>query len=56
MTEAKRKANAKWAKKNMTCLSCSLTKADAAKYKALAAEKGLTIQAVLKAALKALEN
>lgn len=56
MTEAQKRANAKYAKNNMTCLSCSIRKADAERYKALAASKGITIQALFKEALRSLEE
>lgn len=56
MTDAKKRANKKWAKKNMTCLTCAMPKAEAEKYKRIAADRGVSVNAILKAALTAFEK
>jgi len=51
VSEAKKKSNYKWDKKNMCNLSCRVKRTDAEKYKAAAKAKGTNINAVLKKAL-----
>lgn len=51
LTEAKRKANNKYIKDNMTVLGCKVRKEDAPKYHEAAAKAGTTVNAVMKNAL-----
>lgn len=51
LTDAKRRANNKYIKENMTILACKVRKDYAERVKALAAEDGTTVNAIIKAAL-----
>ena len=51
VTPAKRAANDKWDKDNMTHLACKVRKDYAEQIKALAAENGTTVNAIIKTAL-----
>lgn len=48
VSEAKKKANAKWNKKNIVTLSCSASKAEAEAFKAYAAKLGRTPNSLIK--------
>ena len=48
LSEARKKANAKWDKDNMTTLGCKVKKAEAAAFKQYAKEQGKTANTVLK--------
>ena len=50
VTEARKRANAKWDKENMTILGCKVKKEYAAKFRAACAAQGTTPNAVLKQA------
>ena len=50
VTEARKRANAKWDKENMTILGCKVKKEYAAKVRAVCAAQGTTPNAVLKQA------
>lgn len=50
VTEARKRANAKWDKENMTILGCKVKKDYAAKFRAACAAQGTTPNAVLKQA------
>ena len=50
ITEARKRANAKWDKENMTILGCKVKKEYAAKFRAACAAQGTTPNAVLKQA------
>lgn len=50
ITEARKRANAKWDKENMTILGCKVKKEYAAKFRAVCAAQGTTPNAVLKQA------
>lgn len=50
VTEARKRANAKWDKENMTILGCKVKKEYAAKFRAVCAAQGTTPNAVLKQA------
>lgn len=50
VTEARKRANAKWDKENMTILGCKVKKGYAAKFRAACAAQGTTPNAVLKQA------
>lgn len=51
ITAAKRAANDKWDRENMTILACKVRKDYAERVKARAAADGTTVNAILKAAL-----
>lgn len=51
LTDAKRRANNKYIKENMTILACKVRKDYAERVKALAAANGTTVNAIIKAAL-----
>ena len=51
LTDAKRRANNKYIKENMTILACKVRKDYAERVKALAAADGTTVNAIIKAAL-----
>lgn len=48
LSEARKKANAKWDKENMSTLSCKVKKDEAEAFKAKCAEDGKTINTVLR--------
>lgn len=48
LTEAKRKANAKWDSENMATLACKVKKTQADAFKTFCAEHGKTSNTVLK--------
>ena len=48
LSDAKKKANAKWDKENMTTLGCKVKKEEAAAFKGYASERGKTSNTVLK--------
>ena len=48
LSDAKKKANAKWDKGNMTTLGCKVKKEEAAAFKEYASERGKTSNTVLK--------
>ena len=48
VSEAKKKANAKWDSENMATLACKVKKAQAEAFKSYCAERGQTSNAVLK--------
>lgn len=50
VTEARKRANAKWDKENMTILGCKVKKEYAAKFRAACAAQGTTPNAILKQA------
>lgn len=50
VTEARKRANAKWDKENMTILGCRVRKDFAEQFKAACTEAGTTSNAVLKQA------
>lgn len=50
VTEAQKKASAKWDKENMTILACKVRKDFAEQFKAACTEAGTTSNAVLKQA------
>ena len=52
VTEARKRANAKWDKENMTSLACRVKKDYAEKFKAACIEAGTTPNAVLKQAVE----
>ena len=47
VSNAKREANVRWDKENMTILGCRVTRAKAEKFKAACCEMGTTPNAVL---------
>lgn len=51
LSEAKRRANNKYIKENMTTLACKVRKEYADQVKAKAAENGETVNAIIKRAL-----
>lgn len=48
MTEARKKANAKWDSENMTTLGCKVKREEAAAFKAYATIRGKTSNTLLK--------
>ena len=56
LNEAKRKANNKYIKENMTVLGCKVKKTDAERYREIAKQRSTTINAVLKQALENMAN
>ena len=53
VTEARKRANAKWDKENMVVLACKVKRETAEKFKAACATQGTTSNAVLQQAVKA---
>lgn len=53
VTEARKRANAKWDKENMVVLACKVKRETAEQFKAACAEQGTTSNAVLQQAVKA---
>ena len=51
MSEARKRANEKWNKENMTTLSCKVRKEYAENVRKSALEQGLTVNSIFKAAL-----
>lgn len=51
MTEARKKANAKWDKENMTIVGCRITKAKAQEFRDACAALGLVPNQILKQAV-----
>ena len=52
LTDAKRRANNKYIKENMTVLGCKVKKEYAERVKEKAAKSGTTVNAILRAALE----
>lgn len=52
VTEARKRANAKWDKENMVVLACKVKRETAEKFKAACAAQGTTSNAVLQQAVK----
>lgn len=48
LTEAKKKANAKWDKEHMTSITCKMRKERAELFKKLAAQNGTTASALIR--------
>jgi len=48
LSDAKKKANAKWNKENMITLGCSVKRGEAAAFKVYAAQRGKSSNTVLK--------
>lgn len=53
VTEARKRANAKWDKENMVVLACKVKRETAEQFKAACAAQGTTSNAVLQQAVKA---
>ena len=53
VTEARKRANAKWDKENMVVLACKVKREMAEQFKAACAAQGTTSNAVLQQAVKA---
>ena len=53
VTEARKRANAKWDKENMIVLACKVKRETAEQFKAACAEQGTTTNAVLQRAVRA---
>ena len=53
VTEARKRANAKWDKENMVVLACKVNRETAEQFKAACAAQGTTSNAVLQQAVKA---
>lgn len=51
ITEARRRANNKWSKENMTILACKVRKTYAEQVKSKAAHDGTSVNAILSAAI-----
>lgn len=56
VTEARKRANAKWDKENMVVLACKVKRETAEQFKAACAAQGTTSNAVLQQAVKAYLN
>ncbi len=56
LTDAKRKANNKYIKENMTVLGCKVKKTDADLFREIAKQRNTTINAALKQALENMAN
>ena len=56
VTEARKRANAKWDKENMVVLACKVKRETAEQFKAACAAQGTTSNAVLQRAVKAYLN
>ena len=52
VTEARKRANAKWDKENMVVLACKVKRETAEQFKAACAAQGTTSNAVLQQAVK----
>ncbi len=52
VTEARKRANAKWDKENMVVLACKVKRETAEQFKAACAAQGTTTNAVLQQAVK----
>ena len=48
VSESRKKANVKWDKENMATLACHVRKEQAEKFKTVAAEKGKSVNQMLK--------
>lgn len=48
VSQAQKKANAKWDKENMTTLGCKVKKSEAAQFKEYAKQQGTTANSLLK--------
>ena len=48
VSQAQKKANAKWDKENMTTLGCKVKKGEAAQFKEYAKQQGTTANSLLK--------
>ena len=51
LSEARKKANAKWAAENMATLGCKMKKDRATRVKRVCAEQGITVNTMLNAAI-----
>lgn len=52
LTEAKKRANQKWDKYNMTVLGCKVKKEEADAFRAACAARGTTVNAVFRRAME----